>query len=146
MAEYPISGVMDCTQAFWEHIDRGDVIDLTFEEFEKDYWTQHGCAPPDEVLECLEFDEPNYLIGDWKLDSKGLYEPDEDSDDPDKLGFSAILQWLGGAPLITIVWSQWVRYVRAMCSPCCPGQADLDSGEGSILAYAVPDDWLWNGD
>jgi len=144
MADFPISGVMNCTQAFWDEIYYGNAINLCSEQFELDYWAEHGCEPPEEAWECVEFDEPDYLIGDWKKDEDGLYVPDEDSTDEGALGFSAILQWLGGAPLITVVWSKHVRYVRSMCSPCCPGQADLDSGEGSILAYAVDDEWLWN--
>jgi hypothetical protein len=39
-----------------------------------------------------------------------------------------------------VVFSKRIVGVRSMCSPCYPNQADLDSGEGDFLAYALPED------
>jgi hypothetical protein len=50
------------------------------------------------------------------------------------------LSYLGGAPLVWVIKSPHTRMVQP-CSPCCPGAGDLDSGEGSILAYDLPPEW-----
>lgn len=49
------------------------------------------------------------------------------------------ISWLGGAPLLWVFWSPFVK-PHAQCSPCVPGAGDLDS-EGDMLCYDVPDDW-----
>lgn len=142
MSDFPVTGVMNCTQAVWEEA-MSEGVDLSFDQFERDYWAEHGCAPPDEVLECLEIDEPEYIIGDWKQNDLGVWEAVPDCEGK---GFAAILGWLGGAPIVHVVWSRTVRTVLSMCSPCCPGQADLDSGQGEIKAYALPAEYDWDGE
>ena len=32
--------------------------------------------------------------------------------------------------------------VRSYCSPCVPGAADIDSGDGEISCHGFPSDWL----
>jgi hypothetical protein len=140
--DFPITGVMRCTQAVWEDAyNQG--VDLSFDQFEKDYIDEHGCPPPDEVCECIEIDEPVFLLGDWEEQPDGNWDYKPRCEGK---GFAAILGWLGGAPIVTVVWSETVRTVLSMCSPCCPGQADLDSGAGEILAYALPADYDWDGE
>ena len=73
------------------------------------------------------------LIGDWKQDSEGLYCEDREGTE----GFTAIWSKDSGN-IIQVVWSKTIKRVASMCSPCYPGQADLDSGEGDILAYSLP--------
>ena len=136
-----VVGVMRCTQAVWEEaLSNG--IDLSYEAFEQDYWAEYGCEPPENVLDSLEIDEPNYIFGDWQKGSDGMYDYVPMCNE---YGYAAVLGWLGGAPIVHVVWSDTVRAVNSMCSPCCPGQADLDSGEGEILAYALPDEFNWDG-
>jgi hypothetical protein len=133
---------MNCTQAVWEEaLYKG--IDLTFEAFEEEYTREYGHPPDEDVIECVDFDEPEYLIGDWQKDDKGLYDVVPRCDDA---GYAAILGWLGGAPIVHVVWSETTKGVASMCSPCCPGQADLNSGLGNILAYALPSDFDWDGE
>src|SRR6266545_2379627 len=81
------------------------------------------------------------LIGFWKKDEQsGLYEPDETKE------YAAIVR----SDVVQVVWSQRTVRVPAMCSPCYPGQADLDSGEvtNSLpgyeghLAYTLPADFF----
>jgi hypothetical protein len=93
---------------------------------------------PDGAWDEYEACEEEYLIGDWRLDeASGRYEIEQGCNGA---GFAAELSWLGGAPLLFILWSEQTEFVRSMCSPCCPGSADLDSGPGMIEAYAVPRD------
>lgn len=68
------------------------------------------------------------LVGAWKEDSDGLYEPDKDGE------FSAIM----GEIYTQVVWSKHTRRC-ALCSPCYPGQGDLDT-PGAFLTYDVPPD------
>lgn len=50
-----------------------------------------------------------------------------------------MISWLGGAPLLWIFQSPYVRF-SGRCSPCVPGAGDLDS-EGSYACYDVPPEW-----
>lgn len=66
------------------------------------------------------------LIGAWKR-KKGLYEPDPKGD------YSAIVR----EDVIQVVLSKTTR-TGALCSPCYPGQVDLDT-PGEFLGYCLPD-------
>jgi hypothetical protein len=50
-------------------------------------------------------------------------------------GSNLLLSYLGGAPLVTVVDSEWVTEC-AVCSPCCPQAGDLDS-EGSFTCLCM---------
>ena len=125
---------------FWEEVFYGSGINLTEYEIIKDYCTANDCTEdeiPEEWFDCLEIDEPTYIIGDWKLCNDGKYDVE-----PGEHGYAAVVQTLGGAYNVHIVWSETIANVRSMCSPCCPGQADLDSGPGDIEAYTLPNEFI----
>ena len=72
------------------------------------------------------------LMGAWiKNPDTGKYEPDKDSG-----RYSAICSNM----YIQVVWSEKTNRFRLMCSPCYPGQVDLDSGllTDGYLAYCLP--------
>jgi hypothetical protein len=70
--------------------------------------------------------EGDLLIGAWRKDRDGLYEPDPAGE------YSAILR----EDVVQIVQS--IKTQRgALCSPCYPGQVDLDS-PGEYLGYCLP--------
>lgn len=72
------------------------------------------------------------LIGDWVEKSVGVYAPDKTGD------FSAIYD--RNTNYVQVVWS--THYVECgMCSPCFPGQGDVDS-LGRERAYIVPPEFL----
>ena len=143
----PYTGVMTATAAVFEECEYGNGIDLTWEAVVDQYMQEHGLTSeadiPDNAFDWVEINEPEYIIGDWEKDEDGVYDHRPRCKGA---GYAAILSWLGGAPIVHVVWSETVRGVRAMCSPCCPGQADLDSGEGDIEAYALPPEFNWNGE
>lgn len=56
-------------------------------------------------------------------------------------GVTGWMFYLGGAPIFLSVDGP-KSTARAWCSPCVPGAADLDSGEGSIDCHGVPADWM----
>lgn len=148
-----ITGVMTANKLAWEYVD--EEICPTCEEAEKEIMECEVCpecggdlikVSPDyiECEECLEeFDmdgalegiecfDHTKLIGDWKKDEEGLYEPDTEKE------FAAILT-SSSFNCVQVVWSKFTTNVRAMCSPCFYGSADLDSGDGDITAYYLPE-------
>ena len=154
----PITGVISSNKVAWEFVD--NEICPTCEEIEEEIMKCDTCPEcggdllqisPDYVeceecleeydmdgnLERIECSDHTKLIGDWIKDADGLYAPDEKGE------FAAIVT-SSSFNCVQVVWSKWTTNVRAMCSPCFPGQADLDSGEGNIVAYTLPDYLLEN--
>ena len=123
-SESPVTGVIHNHSAEWliEEIYNPNSIDLVWEEHQ---------------LDCEEYQETGYcgcgtsqggmLIGAWRLTPDG-YEPDESGE------YSAIVREV----YTQIVHSRYVTRA-ALCSPCYPGQADLDTS-GAYLAYTLPPD------
>ena len=141
-SEKPVTGVLsihsvDCSILSDECING---IDLDYQEalkeFNNDYQGEKDTEDYEEALQYFndmyEGNDSNVLIGKWKTDEKGLYIPDEDGD------YSAIAR----ESVIQIVWSKNTAHGN-LCSPCYPGQVDLDS-EGNYLAYTLPDDMMDN--
>ena len=145
-SDKPITGVLsihsaDCSILSDECING---IDLDYQEalkdFNESYQSDHeqdfNQDDYDESLQYFndgyESQDSNVLIGKWKTDSDGKYMPDKTGD------YSAIVR----ESVIQIVYSKNTTHAN-LCSPCYPGQADLDS-EGKYLAYTLPDDMLYN--
>jgi hypothetical protein len=68
------------------------------------------------------------LVGAWKKDNDGLYEPNKEGE------YSAIM----GEIYTQVVHSKHTKRC-ALCSPCYPGQGDLDT-PGQFLTYDLPPD------
>lgn len=120
----PITGVITNNEAVYNETSNG--IDLQFEEHKLDCTKEnHYDCYYDEWTE-----SGDYLIGSWIMNSEGLYEPDRSGE------YSAIVR-------DTDTQVEWSRYTTkcALCSPCYPGQGDLDSS-GEFLAYTLPPDML----
>lgn len=82
----------------------------------------------------MDYSEPDsYIVGSWVQDENGLYEPGELTDDNE---FSAIVRYDSG--VAQVVRSLWVR-AGELCSPCYPGQVNLDHA-GEFLGYDFPQD------
>lgn len=119
-SEVPVTGVIsnNAIEFLGEEIDKG--IDLTFEEHCKE------CEEDDHSLCMLDEMPGDRLIGKWKKNAEGLYEPNREGE------YSAIV----GELYTQVVWSV-VRERCALCSPCYPGQGDIGS-KGEFLAYTLP--------
>ena len=121
----PITGVVSnnsVSQFINEEINYNG-IDLGFLEH-KLY-----CNSNDEYHEeCYENygESSDWLIGDWKINKDGKYEPDESGE------YAAIVR----ETVTQVVWSKHTRRC-ALCSPCYPGQGDLDT-PGEFLTYDLP--------
>ncbi|CAG0992754.1 hypothetical protein METP3_02755 [Methanosarcinales archaeon] len=121
-SESPITGVIDTTAPEWllEEIDSHG-IDLDFEEHCRECTKEHHD-------DCYDSGAgTTHLLG-YKKDAKGDYIPDLDAE------FSAIVN--GNENTTQVIHSKWVSRT-ALCSPCYPGQGDLDNS-GDYLAYTLP--------
>lgn len=176
--QFPITGVVSMNSLegwVWEEINaeginlsyqgyQDYVIEMlgfsTYNELEEDEDSDNLVERYEEEMENYRSDEEEWLWGDWKLDENGKYVEDEDGG----IGFSAYVSTLGGAHICHVTWSKTTGRFQSMCSPCCPGQADIDSGEyeftrrfdfetgrstvvvepnGGILAYTLPAEYFY---
>lgn len=150
-SDQPVGGVVSIHSVEWvnDECSSGREIDLTWEseliEFKADKLREYRARYGDKrnpsprtvakwVAECGEnYDGGNYdqryLIGDWVKDSEGKYDPDSAGE------YAAIVHYDGGMT-IQIVHSKFATRA-ALCSPCYPGQVDLDS-VGDYLGYDLP--------
>lgn len=130
-SESPITGVLNSSapKRLYEDVERKG-IDTAFEEHLK------TCTNEDHS-ECYFIgnyeDEATYLVGFRKITGeldKGKYEPDPEAK------YSAIV----GPQYTQVLQSKYLSRA-ALCSPCFPGQGDLDT-PGEFMTYQLPPD-LW---
>jgi hypothetical protein len=133
-SEEPVTGVLSIHSIEWDGV--GDEICLTCEEIEAEIIAQYEDEEErDEELESVECDSSHTKIwGKWKKGEEGKYEPDKTGE------FAAILN----ETTVQVVWSRFTARGN-VCSPCYPGQIDLDS-TGEFLAYTLPDYLLYKED
>ena len=119
----PITGVLSnnsASQFISGECDDG--IDLDFEN--------HINSPDhnDNDCDCMDFWEGSttWLIGNWIKNNDGLYDFDPNGE------YAAIV----GEVYTQVIFSKYTKQCE-LCSPCYPGQADLDSN-GDYLAYNLP--------
>lgn len=126
--DVPITGVVSNNQVFQFISDEmyNDGINLDFEDHinsdehsENDEWC--------DICEYWEDIDSTYLIGDWILDTNThLYEHDPNGE------YAAIV----GEIYTQVIFSKYTKRV-ALCSPCYPGQGDMES-DGNFLTYNLP--------
>lgn len=95
---------------------------LTMREIEEDFRAENPDAGDDAVADYLsevQIEEENFRL--------------------ERDGMILELSHLGGAPIIFVVKSPRVVSVGSLCSPCCPGAADLDSDEKTDVSDMHPD-------
>lgn len=84
-----------------------------------------------EALEEIVCDDHGGLIGDWIRNEKGEYSPDKNGE------FAAELTTSNFNDVI-VHWSKTVKTGVALCSPCIPGAASIES-EGNFTCYDLPE-------
>lgn len=154
----PVTGVIQLNSLEWidDEIERHEIANLTYEdgweeykrektnEFVNAFWdninlydeSDYDDPQPSEELieewqeEYSQFDQPpsTYLVGSWLLGKDGKYEIDHTGE------YAAIVSY--DSMTAQVVFSQWVTR-GALCSPCYPGQVDLDT-PGEYLGYDFP--------
>jgi len=119
-SEVPTTGVLNSTDAefLYEDAIYHGGIDINFEEHCKECKNEYHD-------DCWMDDKPTYLIG-FKKNEEGDYVLDE------KAEYSAIV----GQQETQVLRSGYVSRVT-LCSPCFPGQGDLDT-PGEFLAFTLP--------
>lgn len=133
---HPVTGVISIHSINWEFLEDGICLDCgqnwhgisedeTLDEYEKDKaYTEIDCS--DHVR----------LVGDWKFDvASGEYIPDKTKE------FSGIVS--SDFSCVQVVWSKTIATGRRLCSPCFPGQVDLDSENGDFQGYTIPEELLY---
>ena len=111
-----------CQDCFCNHENgKCDCWDEKAHEYEPDDCCHDSCGPQE---------QGTVLIGSWKKDADGKYEPDKTGE------YAAIVSEI----YTQVVWSRHVKKNVALCSPCFPGQADLGGNQGDFSAYALPPD------
>ena len=140
----PVTGVIsinDVCQFVCDECCNG--LDLNYEQAEQEFLQgfqeNHGGADPtdedwnDFNSEMEMCESGDTLIGDWIKDSDGLYDADRENGE-----YAAIVR----ESVVQVVWSKYVIKCKNLCSPCYPGQADVNSGndepDGEFLAYNLP--------
>lgn len=158
---YARTGVfsLNHVQNIWDEIDYGNnVIDLAFEEVEKQFYSEirekYNSEHPDELPEDYNFDEDRLELVDWRERDHHMdcidfhtylinYIPDPDYpgmyiEDPEA-EYSAYIGETDGF----VTQSKYVCKA-AMGSPCIPNQVDLNSN-GDIWAFTLPPS-IWGSD
>lgn len=127
----PTTGVLSFHSLDLDSYPFESEICLTCQEAEKQVRKQYRGAKRDEELESIECDSSHAkIIGNWKKDKHGKYHPDANGE------YAAIVN----ESTVQVVYSKFTKRGN-VCSPCYPGQVDLDS-TGDFLAYTLPDDML----
>lgn len=129
LEEYKREKTREMESAYFDSLPDGALVEEqmpTAEEVEQ--WTQEFYEQDDEMGD-------SYIVGAWRKDDQGLYEPDDLTTEND---FAAIVRYDSGvAQVVSSLWA-----IRAeLCSPCYPGQAHLD-GNGEFMGYDFPD-WVY---
>ena len=134
-SDKPVTGVISNNNLAWEWIE--DEC-LTCQEIYEDIKNDDSLTEDEKQsqLDFIECDSSHTKIfGDWILDTKtGQYDIDYNGE------FSAI----ENEDTTQIVYSKYTKR-GALCSPCYPGQVDLDS-DGIYLGYTLPDYMIYNHD
>lgn len=110
---------------------------LTYEAAKAEYIKQKR-AEYDACL--ISSDDPEFDEFFEGTEFHNQYEgADEESHAGEYEGIQYQTFWLGGAPMLWVFKSPFVRGCRP-CSPCVPNAADLDT-EGTYIGYDVPPGW-----
>lgn len=130
-SDTPTTGVLSLNRLNWDAYDFNSEICLDCEQAQREFEDgTHECEYG-EGCHCADFLEcdPSHLklFGDWTLDTKThQYEANHQEE------FASILR----EDVVQVVWSRHIA-TGAPCSPCYPGQIDLDS-PGEFKAYTLP--------
>lgn len=149
-SDTPTTGVLSSNSIAWEWVNNEICLDC--EQADSEIESMDDCPEcesrlTDDLSECPECGrekEKEYesiecdsshtkIMGDWLKGQDGKYEPDKNGE------FAAIVN----ETTVQVVWSKFIA-TGAPCSPCYPGQIDLDS-TGEFKAYTLPD-YLLNTD
>ena len=149
-SDTPVTGVISCHSVEWIHdecnyhgvanLSYDGALEYFLNEKRAEWEVDNEGDPDEDTIEewTYEFNDfyesqgDTILIGDWQQDNDGLWGPIERGNK----GYAAIVNY--DSNTIQVVWSEFVT-MGALCSPCYPGQVDLDT-EGDYMGYDLPID------
>lgn len=126
----PLVGVIDNNgiSHFGELIETGE--DLSYHhhlvECDKDDHEDHA--------ECYT-ETTIYLLGDWKMDGGGMWNPDREAG---IYKFAAVASFDNHTT--QVLWSETIENCE-LCSPCYPAQGSIGN-EGQYKTFTFPDEFL----
>lgn len=151
-SETPVTGVISQNKLNWDAI--GDIICTECEkatneinemkfcpdcagkgEIKDDLFTCSECGGEIDIqaaIEEIECDDHGGLVGDWKRNSDGIYEPDKENGE-----WAGILS-SSSFNDVSVIWSKTIKKGVALCSPCAPGCATIES-TGEYSCYDLPE-------
>lgn len=132
-SDTPTTGVIYSNNVMWGRVN--DEICLTCEEIWESIENDDSMDEDEKQseLDFVECDSSHTRIfGDW------IYNTKTKQYTPDKNGEFAAIE---NESTVQIVWSKFIKH-GALCSPCYPGQVDLDT-PGEFLGYTLPDDLMY---
>lgn len=153
----PTTGVISVNSLEWIHdeVDYHAVVNLSYDSYLEQNlndrmreWQQDNDTdddPDDDLLEQWrdelgeQYEEQcdTYLIGSWRFDDASQqWEIDKNPNLKDEDAYAAIVDYDFSGGIVQVVWSRFVSRAT-LCSPCCPGQCDMDS-EGGYIGYDLP--------
>ena len=109
---------------------------MTCEEIINEIENDDSIEDKESELNWIECDSSHTkILGNWLKDDDGLYYPDKNGE------FAAI----ENESTIQVVYSKFTTKQCKPCSPCYPGQLDVDYDyeNGEFIAYTLPDDLLY---
>lgn len=129
-SEIQVTGVISNNSIEFLGDEIADGIDL---EYEEHLQSEEHSANPDDCW-CQDIWEGNgeILIGDWIKNSDGKYDFNPAGE------YAAIVR----EDVTQVIFSKFTKRCN-ICSPCYPGQVDLDS-DGQYLGFTLPSDMIGN--
>lgn len=126
----PNTGVHSIHSVEWIYDELIDGIDLDYMSARQEL-LDRGFDDDAIDIELQYLEQGTTLIGSWKQNSEGLWEPDKDNGD-----YAAIVR----ESVVQVVWSKYI-VLSHYCSPCYPSQCDVET-PGKYPAYTLPVDLL----
>lgn len=128
---FVVTGVMNGNDIEWEWVGN-EYTCIDCDEWESAWLKDNPDATPDEADEYFyhnwSCENHTHLYGDWKKDDDGLWDVDKNGSD----GYAFIYD--SNNNTVQVAWSKLVKWTWP-CSPCYPGQGDVD--EESRLVDAM---------
>jgi hypothetical protein len=119
-----VTGVMSGHDLDWDVLDYNEMVCIDCEVAYEDWLEENPDAETDEFWGQHECSGHDHLYGDWKQGKGGKWEADRDG----RQGFALIYD--SNMNVAQVVWSRIAKWTW-WCSPCYPGQGDVD--EESML-------------
>jgi len=126
-----IEEMQDCPECECRLAEEGDNLDIEIGECPECGWNKQR------AYEDTYCEDHQKLVGDWIKNEGGEYVPDEENGE-----FAAVVS-SSSFNDITVIWSKHIKKNVVGCSPCAPGCASIDSENGNLMCYELPEEYYY---